>query len=167
MAQQSRESLFYRGMKVFVAGMILVITALTFYQIVMRYGFNKAPSWSEELVRFIFVWLTFIAAGMGVRERIHIGIDVVVNLLPSPLRKAASVIVALVIVAFGVFLLLTGIEITLGTHVQASPALGLPMSYVYAAIPFMGILMICFGLNNIRIILKGGSTAPAMEVGEG
>ena len=164
---QPKESLLYKVMKYFVAGMMLVITALTFYQIVLRYLFNMAPSWSEELVRFIFVWLTFIAAGMGVRERIHIGIDVVVNLLPEPLRKAAGIAVALIIAGFGVFLLSTGIEITLGTHVQASPALGLPMSYVYAAIPFMGLLMICFGCNNIRLLLRGGDNAPTMEVGEG
>ncbi|MCC8193070.1 MAG: TRAP transporter small permease [Deltaproteobacteria bacterium] len=147
--------------------MMLVITALTFYQIVLRYGFNKAPSWSEELVRFIFVWLTFIAAGMGVRERIHIGIDVVVNLLPKALKNVAACIVNLIIAGFGLFLLVTGIEITMGTHIQASPALGLPMSYVYAAMPVMGALMICFGLNNIRLIFKGGDTAPTMEVGEG
>ncbi|SBV97436.1 Tripartite ATP-independent periplasmic transporter DctQ component [uncultured delta proteobacterium] len=164
---QQKESLLYKVMKVFVAGMMMLITALTFYQIVLRYGFNKAPSWSEELVRFVFVWLTFLAAGMGVRERIHIGIDVVVNMLPQSLQKAAGVAVALIIVAFGAFLLITGMEITEGTHLQASPALGLPMSYVYAAIPFMGVLMICFGLNNIRLIFKGGDNAPTMEVGEG
>ena len=164
---QQKESLLYKVMKVFVAGLMMLITALTFYQIVLRYGFNMAPSWSEELVRFIFVWLTFLAAGMGVRERIHIGIDVVVNMLPQPLQKVAAAAVALIITAFGVFLLVTGIEITEGTHLQASPALGLPMSYVYAGIPFMGVLMICFGLNNIRLIFKGGNNAPTMEVGEG
>ncbi len=166
MAQQ-KESLVYRAMRCFVAGMMLVITVLTFYQIVLRYGFNKAPSWSEEMVRFIFVWLTFIAAGMGVRERIHIGIDVVVNMLPASLQKAAGVAVALIIVSFGIFLIVTGVEITQGTHLQASPALGLPMSYVYAAIPVMGILMLCFGLNNIRLICKGGDNKPAIEAGEG
>lgn len=154
-------------MRAFIAGLMLVITVLTFYQVVLRYGFNMTPSWSEELVRFIFVWLTFLAAGMGVRERIHIGIDVVVNLLPKSLQNLAGIAVALIIAGFGVFLLITGVEITEGTHMQASPALGLPMSYVYAAIPVMGILMICFGLNNIRLICKGGDNAPTMEVGEG
>ena len=164
---QQKESLLYTVMKVFVAGLMMLITALTFYQIVLRYGFNMAPSWSEELVRFAFVWLTFLAAGMGVRERIHIGIDAVVNMLPPVLQKAASIAVALIIVGFGFFLLITGAEITESTHFQASPALGLPMSYVYAGIPFMGVLMICFGLNNIRLIVKGSGNAPTMQVGEG
>ena len=164
---QKKESPLYRGMRAFVAGMMLAITILTFYQIIMRYIFNSAPSWSEELVRFIFVWLTFIAAGMGVRERIHIGIDVVVNLLPPSLKKAAETLVALIIIVFGGFLLVTGVELTRGTHLQASPALGLPMSYVYAAMPVLGVLMICFGLNNIRLIFKGGGNAPTMKVGDG
>lgn len=154
-------------MKCLVAGMMMLITALTFYQIVLRYGFNKAPSWSEELVRFVFIWLTFIAAGMGVRERIHIGIDVVVNLLPVNLQKLAAAIVNGTIAGFGIFLLATGLEITMGTHGQPSPALGLPMSYVYASIPVMGLLMIFFGCNNIRLIIRGGNNAPTMEVGEG
>lgn len=164
---QPKESLQYRAMRFFVAVMMMVITALTFYQIVLRYLFNMAPSWSEELVRFIFVWLTFIAAGMGVRERIHIGIDAVVNLLPKPLQSAAAIFVNMVIMGFGIFLLITGTELTISTHMQSSPALGIPMSYVYAAMPVMGLLMICYGLNNLRIILKGGSNKATMEVGEG
>lgn len=164
---QPKESLLYTVMKVFVAGLMMLITALTFYQIILRYCFNMAPSWSEELVRFVFVWLTFLAAGMGVRERIHIGIDAVVNMLPPALQKAAGIAVAIIITGFGLFLLITGWELTEGTHFQASPALGLPMSYVYAGIPFMGVLMICFGLNNIRLLLKGGGNAPTMQVGEG
>jgi TRAP-type C4-dicarboxylate transport system, small permease component len=166
MAQQ-KESLLYKVMKIFVSLLMMLITLLTFYQIVLRYGFNMAPSWSEELVRFIFVWLTFIAAGMGVRERIHIGIDALVNILPRPLQKAAATIVSITIVAFGAYLISTGIDLTLGTHSQASPALGIPMSYIYASIPVMGVLLVCFGLNNIRVLFTTGETAATMEVGEG
>ena len=166
MAQQT-ESLLSKVMRIFVASMMILITLLTFYQIVLRYGFNKAPSWSEELVRFIFVWLTFIAAGMGVRERIHIGIDAVVNILPRQLQKAAALTVASVITGFGIFLLVTGVTLTADTHGQASPALGIPMSYIYASVPVMGFLLICFGLNNIRLIITGRDFAPTMEIGEG
>ena len=61
---------------------MLIMVSVTFYQIIMRYVFNRAPSWSEEFVRYLFVWISVLGAGMGIQEKVHIGVDAVVNLFP-------------------------------------------------------------------------------------
>ena len=75
--------------------MMMTIAGLTFYQVIMRYVFNSASSWSEELIRFVFVWCSFIAAAVGVREGIHIGINIFVNLLPQKLIPLTEILVNL------------------------------------------------------------------------
>ena len=80
--------------------MMMAIAGLTFYQVIMRYVFSSASSWSEELIRFIFIWCSFMAAAIGVREGIHIGINIFVNLLPRRLVPLTEIVVNLAILVF-------------------------------------------------------------------
>lgn len=158
------DSLSYRLLKWFVAILLMIITVLTFYQIVMRYAFNMAPSWSEELVRFLFVWLSFVGAGMGVRDKIHIGVDVVVNLLPAPVQRITAMVVAAGLALLGGFLIRSGLDIVMMTSSQPSPALGLPMSYVYMALPAMGTLVVAYSLDDLWTLYKNKPAQTGQEM---
>ena len=136
--------------KWFLAIIMIGITFLTFYQVVMRYVINNAPSWAEELVRFLFIWCTFIAAAIGIEEKIHIGIDVVVNLLPSKIQKSVEILVYAALIVFSGYLIYYGWKISLTTKNQPSPALGLPMFWVYLSIPVAGCLNIYYCLKQMR-----------------
>ncbi len=127
-----------------LALMMMAIAALTFYQVFMRYLFNSAPSWSEELVRFLFIWCSFVAAAIGVKERIHIGIDVFVNFLSVKARSLMEIVVNVGIIVFSGYMIKYGWAVTVMTRRQPSPALGLPMSWVYLSIPVMGVLLILY-----------------------
>lgn len=144
---------FNTSVKWFLAIMMMAIAALTFYQVFMRYLFNNAPSWSEELVRFLFIWCSFVAAAIGVKERIHIGIDVFVSLLPAKVRSLTEILVNLGIIVFSGYMIKYGWAVTLMTQRQPSPALGLPMSWVYLSIPVMGVMLILYcSLEIINIV---------------
>jgi len=144
---------FHTIVKWFLAILMMVIAALTFYQVFMRYLFNSAPSWSEELVRFLFIWCSFVAAAIGIKERIHIGIDVFVSLLPAKIRSLTEILVNLGIILFSSFMIRYGWSVTMMTQRQPSPALGLPMSWVYLSIPVMGVLLVLYcSLEIINIV---------------
>lgn len=134
---------------------MMIIAALTFYQVIMRYAFNRAPSWSEELVRFLFVWCTFVAAAIGIKEGIHIGIDALVRLLPKSMQRILRILVQGIVMFFGSCMIYYGWKVIVMTSRQPSPALGLPMSYVYASIPVMGVLILVYGSQEILKSLKG------------
>jgi len=131
---------------------------LTTIQVIMRYGFNNALSWSEELVRFLFIWATLLGAAVGVKERIHIGIDTVVNLLPATLRRHIDILVHLIDIAFCIFLVVIGWSFVDMTHTQFSPALDLRMSYVHFAIPLGASLCILYSVLEISHIWKKRKT---------
>ena len=131
---------------IFVVGAMFILTTL---QVIMRYGFNNALSWSEELVRFLFVWATLLGAAIGIKEHIHIGIDTVVNLLPATLRRYTNTLVHLIDIAFFIFLIVMGWSFVEMTHTQFSPAMDIRMSHVHLAIPLGGGLCILYSVLEI------------------
>ena len=70
--------------------MLLAMTALTFYQVVLRYVFNSGLSWALELTTVFFAVMIFTGVSYGVRVGSHIGVDALVKLLPRGPRKAVK-----------------------------------------------------------------------------
>ena len=67
-----------------------VMLACIVFQVVMRYVFANAPSWSEELALLMFAWATMGGLALGVREGFHVRLDIVIDHLPPPLRRWAE-----------------------------------------------------------------------------
>ncbi|MDR1828504.1 MAG: TRAP transporter small permease [Methylobacteriaceae bacterium] len=153
----------YLIMKVFVASLLMLMTALIFYQIVMRYCFNMAPDWTEEIARYLFIWSSFVAGGMGVYEHVHIGIDAAVNQLPAAVKRITQFIVQIIIFCLGCFLIYYGSKVVGVTYSQLSPAVGVPMGIVYAAAPAMGILMVLFSSNDLFKLIRGGKVEASTD----
>ena len=139
--------------------MLVIMILTTSAQILWRVGSGFIPwmrplSWSEELTRFLLVWATCVGAAIGVKEHIHIGIDVLVNLLPRVGKKIVAVVVQLILCCFDVFLLRAGAMLVQKTMNQPSPAMRLPMGYVYLAVPVLGGLGLFYSLREILRIIR-------------
>lgn len=117
------------------------MTLLIFFQVIFRYALSMPLAWTEELSRFLFIWMTFIAGYLGVRKGSHIGVEALQNALPripgAILRFLANAISALF---FGIIAYST-IVFWPKLMIQVSPTLGLPMSFVYLAMIFSSIFM--------------------------
>jgi len=144
--------------KYILVALISAMFVVTTVQVIMRYLFNTGLSWSEELVRFIFVWASFLGGAIGVKEHIHIGVDVLVNLLPPNLRRYADTLVYSIIFVFGAFLVYAGTPVVIMTHSQLSPAIMMPMSWVYIAIPLAGFFIMVYSVAEIVLVWKKRET---------
>lgn len=121
---------------------------LTFLQVIMRYIAKSPLSWSEELSRYMFIWLIYIGVSYGVKKSAHIKVDFLMNIFPRPIRKFVLIISDIIFMGFSLFIVVTGYQVatkilSLG---QKSPALGLQMGYVYFA------TVVGFGLTFIRLL---------------
>lgn len=121
-----------------------VATIITTFQVIYRYGFNGSLSWAEEVVIYSIVCMSFVGASMGVRHGAHISVDVL-NALASPavnrwlhLLSAALGIVFAMAMAFLGFQLFS---LTLDRG-MLSPAMRMPMAWVYLPIGLSGLLLI-------------------------
>ena len=133
--------------------LILLMGALTLvvlWQVVARYVMTNPSSWTEELARFMLIWVSILGAAYVSGRREHIAIDILQQRMSPKRRRKFQILIEVIIILFAFFVLVIGginlVEITL--H-QISSALRLPLGYIYAIIPFSGILIIIYALFNI------------------
>ena len=135
--------------------MVLVGT----YQIVTRYVFSRPSTVSEELLTYAFTWLALFAAALVFGKREHMRMSYFADKFTGSAKTILSLIAEVLVTAFAALVLIYGgISITSLTATQITASLGVPMSYVYAALPVSGVLTVIYGIINIINILKGGDT---------
>ncbi len=78
--------------------MFVAMVGIIFFQVIMRYVFNNSLSWSEELGKFLFVWLSWIGISIGHRRREHIKITLFVDRLPVKARKLTEILSELILI---------------------------------------------------------------------
>lgn len=140
--------------KHFLVLLVAAISILGMYQVVGRL-LGHVPAWVEEMIRFLFVWASCVGAAVGVKEHIHIGIDVLTNLLPKLGQRIVAIIVQVILCGFDVFLIKFGVNLVNQTMKQPSAGLQIPMGYVYWAIPVLGGLGIFYSVREIVRLAKG------------
>jgi TRAP-type C4-dicarboxylate transport system permease small subunit len=132
-----------------VGALMAVMILDIFVQVVFRYGLESSLSWSEELARYLFVWVIFIGASVAVRRGQHIALTAITGALPEPLRSFAT---ALTLVAFIVFLLVlvwTSIPLIANARFTVSSELEVPIAWVYAAAPIGSLLSVLHLVNRL------------------
>lgn len=122
-------------------GAILVIVVI---QIVLRYGFGTSLTWSEEVVRYLLIWLTFVGAAVAVREGSLVGLDLLQRVAErAGFDRSLGVLISLFGLAFVLAIAYYGYKLTMAPAIQRQSfsTLPLPMSLVYAAVPVSAVLM--------------------------
>lgn len=118
-------------------------------QIVMRYVFKSSLAWSEEVSRYLFIYMVFLGMSYGIKNGTHMRIDILEHFIPK-LKKILEVIADLSFLVFAVYMVRPGISVvqSLIKTGQTSPAAEIPMYIVYFS------LLIGFILVIFRILLK-------------
>lgn len=121
----------------FCAAAMAVMTILVFVQVVMRYVFANSLSWSEELARYIFLWLSWVGASYAVRERAHFRVEMFAGLLKGKARIALEYFVLFAWFVASALLTYYGTQMVLFLidTGQFSPAMDIPMEWPYACLP--------------------------------
>ncbi len=121
-----------------------VIAASVFLQVVMRFVFSTASTWAEETAVYGMIFAIYFGASMAIRERAHIRITMLVNILPRPLQIASIVMADFIWFAFLAFMVVQTFEYTklLFSVTFITPGLGIEQRWVQMFIPAVLILML-------------------------
>lgn len=122
--------------------MLFAMVVIICYQVVMRYVFNRSPSWSEEVSLILMIWFGILSIPIGVRLHLHIGIEYLFNKFPKRTQWVLSRVIYALIAAFGVVMITAGLELVKFTSMSTLPATKLPSSVKYAVIPLAGITLL-------------------------
>jgi TRAP-type C4-dicarboxylate transport system permease small subunit len=141
---------------VFLSVLALVaMVALVFGNVVLRYGFNSGITVSEELSRWMFVWLVFLGAVVAVREHSHLGVDALMQRLsPASRRSCAALGHVLMLVCAAIFLAGSWKQAVINLP-NAAPASGLSMAWLYGAGVVFGASVIPLLLVELLATLTG------------
>jgi len=134
-------------------GMAALIAVITL-QIVSRVFFT-AVGWTEEVARFLIIWLTFLGAALAWHQARHIAVTFLVDFLPKTPRHAMRIVALVVTCSFAVALTWLGLLYMEMSTFQRSPALRIQMTYIYAVIPLSAVLIAWFSLTDLLRLIFG------------
>ena len=117
-------------------------TIIGFVQVFCRYVLNASLFWSEEMIRYMFIWMFFLAAVEAVRERLHIRMDFFLSSFKGNLRGLANIFINIVCILCLAVLAYYGFLVALSNKGRLTPALQCPFIYFYLALPVGSLLMI-------------------------
>jgi len=129
--------------------LLALATGVCFYQVVARYVFSSPPSWSEEVARYLFVWLTFLGSAIAFRVGAHLSLGFTKSALPPRLRFWVSILGLSIVASVLVFMIWQGKAVAQFAFNQLTPALQVSMSIPYMAIPVGATCMLVEVLWNI------------------
>jgi TRAP-type C4-dicarboxylate transport system permease small subunit len=117
--------------------------------VIARYGFGQAVSWTEEVPRYLLIWVSFLAASVGVLKRDHVGFDVLFNALPKPVRRVLGVALSVMIFGFGWIVFRYGIVFVQDFGGDLMETISFTNYWYYPAMPVSGFLMMVFAFKLV------------------
>jgi len=140
-----------KGEAAVLIAMVAVMTVVVFLQVLYRYVFAQSLQWSEELARYLFVWLSIFGAALALQKKGHFGLDLFYRKLSTRLQRFIKFPVYLLMGIVIFVILFHGIILVQKTALQESPAMGISMAWAYASLPVGGALM---AIHLIALSLK-------------
>lgn len=151
-------NLFYRILELLLVAMLGSMAVMVFVNVVMRYAFNSGFVMSDELARYLFVWITFIGAVVTFRENSHMGIETMVMFLSRKWRIFCMILSNIVIVGCA-SLLFWGAwkQFNINLSMRA-PVTGMSMVWVYGIGLFTGPMIVIIALERLYRFVSGKAT---------
>ncbi|MFC3041794.1 TRAP transporter small permease [Virgibacillus xinjiangensis] len=148
---------FARFEEIFLVFTLVAMVALIFGQVVGRYIFQSAPSWTEEIARYLHILQVWIGASYAVKLQEHIRVDAFVTRLSGKPRKVLESINVIIWFSLVLFLAVFGTQLVLQTiqFGQVSPAMQIPMWIPMVAVPLGSIGMTIRLLYQLKEVWKG------------
>jgi TRAP-type C4-dicarboxylate transport system permease small subunit len=131
--------------------LVAVMTVVVLLQVIYRYLLTQPLDWSEELARYLFVWISMLGAALSVQKRGHFGMDFFFRKFSEKVRRIITYLIYLSMGGVVFVILVEGIVLVQRTAAQTSPAMEISMGLAYACLPVGAALM---AIHLLVIILK-------------
>lgn len=137
--------------------LLVLMTCIMGIQIVSRYVFQNSLTWSEELVRYMFVWSVFLGIPFCIKHGLSIKVDQFRNLFPIPLQKALMYIDKIIIFVLFLVMFIYSCLVVKASYLsgQTSPAMQIPMWIVQLSVCVSSLLSMIRSIQNFANLIRG------------
>jgi len=147
-----------------VVGLFGVLCCLVFGEVVSRYAFGQPHSWSEELIIYLFTWVSFLGAALAFRNGRHVSVSFFVGGRSPRAQAAWECAVNLIVLAFVALLFVQAVRFVRMNDTVSSIVLQIPLSWVSACLLVMTALMVLYTLGGLgRAIHRLSEPRPPAE----
>lgn len=144
------KKLLKEPLEVVLSLILVAIVSVTFIQVLFRYIFHLSLAWSEELARYLFLWLGALASAYAFKTKSHFALTFLVNRLGGRLKGWAGTFVVFVVSGFLLLFIWKSMEFSIGMAGQIAPSTKISMAVPYSSAWVGGILMLYYVLRNWR-----------------
>jgi len=134
---------------------LLGLLSVVVYGVVLRYVFNNAPPYVEQVALLLVISVAMFGAAAGVRDAGHIGLDSLVAALSARVQFWCSLVVFVLSIVFGLALMAGSVEMAISTYASTIPTLGLSEAWRYLPVVLGGILIAVFSIEHLIARLQG------------
>ena len=162
-------NLLSKVLNLIISILLSLMVIIVFSNVIGRYFLHSALAWSEEISRFLFIWMVLFGSILAYVNDEHLGLDLLVRSLPVKAAQGVAVIADILILYAISLITAGGYRMTVESWTWLSPAASVPYGYVYVVVPFCGgILFIQTMLKTIKHVkvLVGSKESNALSLGE-
>lgn len=143
-----------RILMVVCSALMALMSILVVYQVVVRYFLKTPSTFSEELMTYLFIWMALLGGTYVYGKSEHMAMTFLYNKFSDKVRGIVDYVIQLAGLAFGAAILFGGVSIVRLTMNQKTPALGVPMGYLYMVLPICGVGILLYSLMNVVTMVK-------------
>jgi TRAP-type C4-dicarboxylate transport system permease small subunit len=149
-------------LKYVLAALLIGMVAIIFLQILTRYVFQSPLSWSEEVARYLFIFVTYLGVSRAIGTGGHIAMDILTSNLKPRAHSLVNLIIDLIVAFYFAFLIYTSMLLLPIIARQFTPALNISYVFIYIAIPLGSLISIIYLLDKTigdvkNLLQKGGN----------
>lgn len=142
------------ALRVVLVSLMALLVVDVVWQVFSRYVLGAPSTFTDELARFLLIWVSLLGAAYASGRNMHIGIDILPSRLAPTSRLTLDIFIDLLVVVFVFAVLVFGagmLVYTTYTYRQLTPTLQIPMAFVYLVGPISGLIIIYYKLSDIRM----------------
>jgi len=155
-----------RLLEFLAVSLFALLTFVVLWGVFSRYALGAQGTWTDELARYLLVWVSLIGGALMYREHGHLGVDYFVGKFDPEAQRVTAIIVELIVFGFALFVLGYG-GFTLMSEAfragETTTSLGIQVGWLHIATPLSGIFMAAFALEHV---ICGRLSYPAAQASE-
>lgn len=146
-----------KSLELVIATLLIAMVLDVLYGVVTRYVFSNQSEWTDELARYLMIWVSILGAAYASGKNLHISIDILPQYLSAHGKRWLNIFISSIIILFVTLVFIVGgirytyISFHLG---QISPALKIPVGYIYLIMPVSGFLIFYYRTQTLLQTLK-------------